>query len=91
MRYVACTTVAESFAAVSRGACEVAVVYRSLNGRSGRRYGRGEVTPVPMSGEMQFAALHGYVVPPMWIGMWAQRHKHVYGTSDQDFGHMAPR
>jgi hypothetical protein len=29
---VACTTVAEGFAAVSRGACEVAVVYRSLNG-----------------------------------------------------------
>jgi len=86
---VACTTVAEGFAAVSRGACEVAVVYRSLNGRSGRRYGRGEVTPVPMSGEMQFAALHGYVVPPMWIAMWAQRHKHVYGTSDQDFGHIA--
>ena len=32
---VACATVAEAFAAVSRGACEVAVVYRSLNGRSG--------------------------------------------------------
>jgi len=86
---VACATVAEAFAAVSRGACDVAVVYRSLNGRSGARYGRGEVTPVPMSGEMQFAALHGYVVPPMWIGMWAQRHKHVYGTSEEDFGHIA--
>jgi acetyl-CoA acetyltransferase len=86
---VACTSVAEAFAAVSRGVCDVAVVYRSLNGRSGQRYGRGEVTPVPMTGEMQFSALHGYVVPPMWIGMWAQRHKHVYGTTAEDFGQIA--
>jgi acetyl-CoA acetyltransferase len=86
---VACTAVADGFAAVSRGVCDVAVVYRSLNGRSGQRYGRGEVTPVPMTGEMQFAALHGYVVPPMWIGMWAQRHKHVYGTTAEDFGQIA--
>jgi acetyl-CoA acetyltransferase len=86
---VACAAVADAFAAVRRGACDVAVVYRSLNGRSGQRYGRGEVTPVPMTGEMQFAALHGYVVPPMWIAMWAQRHRHVYGTTAEDFGQIA--
>lgn len=42
-----------------------------------------------MKGEMQFAALNGFVVPPMWIAMFAQRHKHVYGTRDEDFGHIA--
>jgi acetyl-CoA acetyltransferase len=83
---VATLAVADAFSVVSRGICDVVVVYRSLNGRSGQRYGRGEVTPVPMSGEMQFAALAGYVVPPMWVGMWAQRHKHTYGTTDEDFG-----
>src|SRR5215203_4593263 len=36
---VASSTVATAFAAVSRGLCDVAVVYRSLNGRSGARYG----------------------------------------------------
>jgi acetyl-CoA acetyltransferase len=86
---VAALAVADAFAAVERGACEIAVVYRSLNGRSGNRYGRGEVTPVPMTGEMQFAALSGYVVPPMWVGMWAQRHKHVYGTTAEDFGQIS--
>ncbi len=86
---LACTVVAEAFGAVGRGACDVAVVFRSLNGRSGERFGRGERPPVPMAGEMQFAALHGYVVPPQWIGMWAQRHKHVYGTTEEDFGHIA--
>ena len=86
---VAVTVVGQAMAAVQAGACDVAVVYRSLNGRSGNRYGRGEAPPVPMKGEMQFAALNGFVIPPMWIAMWAQRHKHVYGTTDEDFGHIA--
>ena len=42
-----------------------------------------------MRGDMQFAALNGYVIPPMWIAMFAQRHKHVYGTTDEDFGQIA--
>jgi hypothetical protein len=25
----------------------------------------------------------------MWIAMFAQRHKHVYGTTDEDFGQIA--
>jgi acetyl-CoA acetyltransferase len=86
---VACTAVADALSAVARGACEVAVVYRSLNGRSGSRYGRAEATPMGMDGEMQFAAMAGYVVPPMWIAMWARRHMHTYGTTAEDFGRIA--
>jgi acetyl-CoA acetyltransferase len=86
---VACAAVADAFAAIERGACDVAVVFRSLNGRSGQRYGRGETAAIPLSGELQFSALHGYVVPPMWIGMWAQRHKHTYGTTAEDFGEIS--
>ena len=65
------------------------VVFRSLNGRSGNRYGRGDRPALAMRGDMQFAALNGYVIPPMWIAMFAQRHKHVYGTTDEDFGQIA--
>jgi acetyl-CoA acetyltransferase len=86
---VAVTVVGQAFAAVQAGVCEVALVFRSLNGRSGNRYGRGERPALPMRGEMQFAALNGYVIPPMWIAMFAQRHKHVYGTTDEDFGQIA--
>ncbi|MBK6016490.1 lipid-transfer protein [Streptomyces sp. MBT53] len=86
---IAVTVVGQAFAAVQAGVCEVAVVFRSLQGRSGNRYGRGERPALPMRGEMQFAALNGFVVPPMWIAMFAQRHKHVYGTRDEDFGQIA--
>src|SRR5947199_2954804 len=85
---VACTSVTEAIRAIRTGTCEVVVVYRSLNGRSGVRYGRSEQSP-NLAGEFQFGAVNGYVVPPMWIGMWAQRHKHRYGTTDEDFGNVA--
>lgn len=86
---LAVSVVGQAMSAVQSGVCETVVIYRSLNGRSGNRYGSGEVPAVPMRGELQFAALNGYVVPPMWIAMFAQRHKHVYGTTDEDFGAIA--
>lgn len=86
---VAVTVVGQAFAAVRAGICDVVVVFRSLNGCSGERYGRGERPALPMRGEMQFAALNGFVIPPMWIAMFAQRHKHVYGTTDEDLGQIA--
>jgi acetyl-CoA acetyltransferase len=86
---LAVTVVGQAFAAVQAGTCDVVVVFRSLNGRSGNRYGRGDRPALAMRGDMQFAALNGYVIPPMWIAMFAQRHKHVYGTTDEDFGHIA--
>lgn len=39
---LAVTVVGQVFAAVRSGTCDVVVVFRSLNGRSGNRYGRGE-------------------------------------------------
>jgi acetyl-CoA acetyltransferase len=86
---LAVTVVGQAFAAVRAGSCDVVVVFRSLNGRSGSRYGRGDRPALAMRGDMQFAALNGYVIPPMWIAMFAQRHKHVYGTTDEDFGQIA--
>jgi acetyl-CoA acetyltransferase len=86
---LAVTVVGQAFAAVQAGICDVVVVFRSLNGRSGNRYGRGDRPAVPMRGDLQFAALSGYVIPSMWIAMFAQRHKHVYGTTDEAFGHIA--
>ncbi|ROO87491.1 acetyl-CoA acetyltransferase [Actinocorallia herbida] len=86
---LAVTVMGQAFAAVQAGICDTVVVFRSLNGRSGNRYGRGERPALAMRGELQFSALNGYVIPPMWIAMFAQRHKHVYGTTDEDFGEIA--
>jgi acetyl-CoA acetyltransferase len=85
---VACLAMAEGIRAVRSGQCDVVVVFRSLNGRSATRFGRGEDSP-NLAGEFQYGAVNGYIIPPMWIGMWAQRHQHVYGTTAEDFGHIA--
>src|SRR5271154_3953690 len=85
---VACLAMAEGIRAVRSGQCEVVVVFRSLNGRSASRFGRGEDSP-NLAGGVQYGAPNGYIIPPMWIGMWAQRHKHVYGTTAADFGQIA--
>lgn len=73
-------------AAVLTRQCEVAVVFRTLG--SGTRYGRIDHA-VQIGGDGQFAAPHGYLVPPQWFAMWARRHQHVYGSTSEDLGAIA--
>jgi len=66
--------------------CQVAVVFRTLG--STTRYGR-VAGPASVGGDGQFAAPHGYMVPPQWFAMWARRHQHVYGSTSEDLGAIA--
>ena len=77
---------ANAAAAIITGQADVVVVYRVLDANV--RYGKvtGEVT---IGGAEQFAAPHGYMVPPQWFAMWAQRHQHVYGSTCEDLGAIA--
>jgi acetyl-CoA acetyltransferase len=75
-------------AMVQTGVCRAVVVYRSLNGRSGPRYGTVD-GPVRVPGEWQFSAGHGFMVPPQWIAMWASHHQAVYGSTCEDLGQIA--
>ena len=95
---VAAQVVADAVWAVEAGACEVAVVYRALNSRSGKRFGTyadpvagqapgGNVLRV--GGDGQFTAPHGYMVPGQWFAIWAQRHFKTYGTGPDDLGAIA--
>jgi acetyl-CoA acetyltransferase len=78
--------VANAAAAIITGQAEVVVVYRVLD--ASVRYGK--VTgPVTVGGSEQFAAPHGYMVPPQWFAMWAKRHQHVYGSTSEDLGAIA--
>ncbi len=80
--------VASAATAIATGQCTTALVFRSLNGRSGHRF--GTVTgPIEVGGEGQFSAPHGYLVPPQWMAMWARRHQHVYGSTGEDLGQIA--
>lgn len=78
--------IANAAAAIITGQADVVVVYRVLD--AGVRYGK--VTgAVEVGGVEQFAAPHGYLVPPQWFAMWAQRHQHVYGSTCEDLGAIA--
>ncbi len=80
--------IATAAAVIEAGICRAVLVYRSLNGRSGYRFGTVE-GPMQVEGEMQFDAPAGFVVPPQWFAMWARRHQHVYGSTCEDLGQIA--
>ena len=84
----ASSVVANAAMAVESGACETAIVYRSLNGRSGRRFGRADGAR-RVGGPMQFTAPQGYSTPPQWMAMWAREHQRVHGTTCEDLGEIA--
>jgi acetyl-CoA acetyltransferase len=85
---VVANVVATAAAAIQAGLCRSVLVYRSLNGRSGHRFGTA-TGRLEVGGEMQFEAPHGYLVPPQWIAMWARRHQHEYGSTCEDLGRIA--
>jgi acetyl-CoA acetyltransferase len=82
--------IANAAAAIITGQAEVVVVYRVLD--AGVRYGKvtGDAgSTLDVGGWEQFAAPHGYMVPPQWFAMWARRHQHVYGSTCDDLGAIA--
>lgn len=89
----ATSVVGNAAMAVESGACDAALVFRSLNGRSGMRYGRADGRSaggtLKVGGERQFAAPHGYVTPPQWLALWCRQHQHRYGTTCEDLGQIA--
>lgn len=81
--------VGHAAAAISAGLASVVVAYRSLNGRSGARYGRAErrigddATHAVATGRMApsgaFAGPYGLLAPGQVMAMWATRYAHEAG------------
>jgi acetyl-CoA acetyltransferase len=80
--------IATAAAVIEAGLCQTAIVYRSLNGRSGHRLGSME-GPIEVANDDQFNAPSGWIVPPQWFAMWAKRHQHEYGSTCEDLGQIA--
>jgi acetyl-CoA acetyltransferase len=80
--------IATAAAVIEAGLCRAVLVYRSLNGRSGYRFGTVD-GPMQVAGDGQFDAPSGFLVPPQWFAMWARRHQHVYGSTEEDLGQIA--
>ena len=86
--------VAQAVAAIESGQASTVVVYRSLNGRSGRRYGAGvEGMAQPRVGGNQswdeFFLPWGLVTPGQFFALIANRHMTQYGTTEEDLGAIA--
>ena len=83
-----CAVVIDAVMAVMAGLCETAVVYRAMNGRSGRRageVGKGREA----TDDMQFLMPYGILGAPVWYSMWARHHMATYGTTREHFGQIA--
>ncbi len=80
--------IATAAAVIEAGLCRAVLVYRSLNGRSGRRFGsiKGQMQ---VDRDSQFDTASGFLVPPQWFAMWARRHQHEYGSTCEDLGQIA--
>ncbi len=75
--------------AVATGMAKNVLLYRAMNGRSGRRYGAGQVTGRRGQGQSAFAEPYGLLVPGQLLAMCARRHMHEYGTTSAQFGAVA--
>ncbi|MBI2907079.1 MAG: lipid-transfer protein [Chloroflexi bacterium] len=85
----ACGMVTHAAWAVATGSCKNAVVFRALNGRSGRRYGAGAFHARAGEGNNAFSEPFGLLVPGQRAAMQARRHMHEYGTTSRQLGAIA--
>lgn len=80
---------AHAASAIRSGMATTVVVYRGLNGRSGRRYGRGDVTGRGGSGPGAFTEPFGLLTPQHSLAMTTRRRMHEYGYTSRQFGMAA--
>ena len=84
--------VGQAVAAILSGQATTVLVFRSLNGRSGRRFGLSPVTQTRIGGQGtydEFFLPYGLLTPGQIFALMAQRHMLDYGTSEKDLGHIA--
>jgi acetyl-CoA acetyltransferase len=92
-----CAMVGQAVAAVRTGLATNVLVYRALNGRSGRRLGRGtgiqaaaDTSRVGGGGTLdEFFLPYGAVAPGHMYGLITRRHAIEYGTRPEDLGAVA--
>jgi acetyl-CoA acetyltransferase len=77
--------------AVMLGEADHVLVYRALNGRSGKRTGGSgsDTDAVIGRDDAQFTYPQGWMTFPQYNAMCARRHMLKYGTTTEDFGRVA--
>ena len=78
--------------AITSGAAEVVVAYRSIRARSGAtRFGAAKTEATPTSGHsgttaVQWCMPFGALTPASWLALNSTRYMHTYGVESSDFG-----
>ncbi|MDQ2636109.1 MAG: nonspecific lipid-transfer protein [Actinomycetota bacterium] len=85
---LAAQIITNAAAMVECGACQAVLVYRSLNGRSGLRFGT-MTEGFSVGGANQFDAPAGFLVPPQFLAAWARRYQSEYQSTSEDLGEVA--
>ena len=85
----ACGLVTQAALAVSQGMANHVLVFRSVNGRSGRRYGSGVVTTWRGEKISGFTEPYGLLVPGQSSALRFRRHMHEFGTTVEQLGAVA--
>jgi acetyl-CoA acetyltransferase len=86
---VGATLVAHAAAAIAAGLASVVVIYRGVNGRSGRRYGRGDVTGQGGRGPGALTEPFGLLTPQHSLAMATRRRMFESGVTSKQFGMVA--
>jgi acetyl-CoA acetyltransferase len=87
-----CAMVGQAVAAILSGMATTVLVFRSLNGRSGRRFGLSSLSSPRVGGNNsydEFFAPYGLLTPGQIFALMAQRHMLEFGTSEKDLGAIA--
>jgi acetyl-CoA acetyltransferase len=87
-----CAMVGQAVAAILAGMATTVLVFRALNGRSGRRYGLSMTDRVRVGGSNsydEFFMPYGLYTPGQIFAMMARRHMLDYGTTERDLGQIA--
>jgi acetyl-CoA acetyltransferase len=81
-------SIVHAAAAIAAGVADTVVCFRALNERSGIRYGRATDDTLAFGFEA-FQKPWGMLTPTQQFGQLARRHMIDYGTTSEQFGHVA--
>jgi acetyl-CoA acetyltransferase len=87
-----CAMVGQAVGAILSGQATTVLVFRELNGRSGRRFGLSPDAEAKVGGTGtydEFFAPYGLLTPGQIFAVMAQRHMSEFGTTPEQLGHIA--
>lgn len=87
-----CAMVGQAVAAIRSGQARTVLVFRSLNGRSGRRLGKGLPASDSIGGKgatIEFFAPYGLTSPGQYFALVARRHMIEHGLTQRALGEIA--